>query len=163
MQYFELSIFKLNMQYFQPQRFWLWSCNRYCSCAISIGRPISLVECNSCSIIYATSTYCNFQLEFLHFLQLEIGGKVGYIIMSTLSKREIVIQSSIFKLRNMGRAVELNVSKGRNLLIALLGLKVHRTYLISTHPLSTHFIDKPGYVLNFPWHDECPTLLIISS
>ena len=65
-----------------------------------------------------------------------------------LSKREIVIQSSIFKLRNMGTAVELNVSKGQNLLTALLGLKVHHTYLISTHPLSTHFIDKPGSLIS---------------
>ena len=151
MLYFELSIFKLYMQYFQPQRFRLWSCNRYCSCAISIGRPISLVECNSCSIIYAVSTYCNFQLEFLLFIAIGNWRQSRIYHHEHLSKREIVIQSSIFKLRNMGRAVELNVSKGRNLLIALLGLKVHRTYLISTHPLSTHFIDKPGrYVLNFP-------------
>ena len=118
---------------------------------LRIGRSISLVECNSCSIIYATSTYCNFQLEFLLFIAIGNWRQSRIYHHEHLSKREIVIQSSIFKLRNMGTAVELNVSKGRNLLIALLGLKVHRTYLISTHPLSTHFIDKPGrYVLNFP-------------
>ena len=162
MLYFDLSIFKLNMQHFQPQRFRLWSCNRYCSWAISIGRPISLVECNSCSIIYATSTYCNFQLEFLLFIAIGNWRQSRIYHHEHLSKREIVIQSSIFKLRNMGTAVEHNVSKGRNLLIALLGLKVHRTYLISTHPLSTHFIDKPGSLISLDMMSVRHVLIISS-